>query len=41
MFLFVGLVLSQVSYADLTGKVVSVTDGDTIKVLDRNVGENI
>ena len=34
MFLLVALVLSKAVHADITGTVVSVTDGDTIKVLD-------
>jgi endonuclease YncB( thermonuclease family) len=34
IFLLVALVSSMAAHADITGKVVSVTDGDTIKVLD-------
>jgi endonuclease YncB( thermonuclease family) len=34
LILFLGLLLPAYSYADITGKVASVTDGDTIKVLD-------
>ena len=30
------LLLTQVAHADLTGRVVAVTDGDTIKVLESN-----
>ena len=33
-FLIAALVLPLVAFADVTGRVVSVTDGDTIKVLD-------
>ena len=35
-FLIAFLVLPLVAFADVTGRVVSVTDGDTIKVLDEN-----
>ena len=28
------LLFSSLTYADITGRVVAVTDGDTIKVLD-------
>lgn len=31
---FVGALIAAHAYADFTGKVVAVTDGDTIKVLD-------
>ena len=33
-FLIACLVLPLVAFADVTGRVVAVTDGDTIKVLD-------
>jgi endonuclease YncB( thermonuclease family) len=34
-----GLLLAQAACADVTGKVVSVTDGDTITVLDANLAQ--
>lgn len=36
LFAVIAVLASKVALADTTGRVVSVTDGDTIKVLDAN-----
>lgn len=39
--IFAGLVWSAVAFADFSGKVVAVTDGDTVKVMNEGKAEKI
>ncbi len=41
LFLGIALVVSQVHAADFTGKVVGVSDGDTVTILHNGRGERI